>query len=195
MRRSSNQDRFKNLAQLKEDLYLVVEGEADALFVNKIISFMSTKYNVRVRIAHGNGNIPIHVNILKKVYSYSKIVVLYDLDGHFDLVDIKRFLKNKEVDLKDRDIYFVNPCIEYFMILTKEINKEKFTHKKDYKELIFNHYGVRDYAGNIPQVEAIVEQIQYEDYHNFLNNLASISSKDYDLPSSNFIYFIRRIQK
>ena len=58
----------------KEDLYLVVEGEVDEIFVNKIISFMSTKYNVRVRVANGNGNIPIHVNILKKIYSYSKAI-------------------------------------------------------------------------------------------------------------------------
>ena len=53
--------------------------------VNKIISFMSTKYNVRVRVANGNGNIPIHVNILKKIYSYSKIMVMYDLDGNNNL--------------------------------------------------------------------------------------------------------------
>ena len=55
---------------LKEDLYLVVEGEVDEIFLNKILSFFPTKYNVRVRVANGNGNIPIHVNILKKIYSY-----------------------------------------------------------------------------------------------------------------------------
>ena len=119
-----------NLPYLKEDLYLVVEGEADELFVNKIISFISTKYNVRVRSASGNGNIPIHVNILKKIYSYSKILVLYDLDANFTIVDIQRFLKNKEVNLKDGDIFFVNPCIEYLIVLTKELNLDKFIHKK-----------------------------------------------------------------
>ena len=60
----------------KEDLYLVVEGEIDEIFINKILSFVPSKYNVRVRVANGNGNIPIHVNILKKIYygiqSFSK---------------------------------------------------------------------------------------------------------------------------
>ena len=36
--RSSNR-RPANLAYLKEDLYLVVEGEVDELFVNKIVFF------------------------------------------------------------------------------------------------------------------------------------------------------------
>ena len=85
-----------NLEFLKEDLYLVVEGEIDEMFVSKIISFIPTKYNVRIRVANGNGNIPIHVNILKKIYSYSKIVVLYDLDGSSNLDDINRYLKNKQ---------------------------------------------------------------------------------------------------
>lgn len=192
--RSSNR-RPANLAYLKEDLYLVVEGEVDELFVNKIVSFMSTKYNVRVRSASGNGNIPIHVNILKKIYSYSKIVVLYDLDANFSLIDIKRFLKNKEVDLKDGDIFFVNPCVEYLIALTQEVNTERFENKKDYQGLFKSYFGVCDYAGHIPQVEKIIEQLDYNDFNNFLDNLSKVSSKDTDLPSTNFMNFIRRIQK
>ena len=82
--------RRSNLEFLKEDLYLVVEGEIDEMFVSKIISFFPTRYNIRIRVANGNGNIPIHVNILKKIYSYSKIVVLYDLDGNSNLDNITR---------------------------------------------------------------------------------------------------------
>lgn len=184
-----------NLPYLKEDLYLVVEGEADELFVNKIISFISTKYNVRVRSASGNGNIPIHVNILKKIYSYSKILVLYDLDANFTIVDIQRFLKNKEVNLKDGDIFFVNPCIEYLIVLTKELNLDKFIHKKDYQCLIRNYFNIGDYASHIPQVKKIVNQIDYNDFNNLLDNLNQVSSKDVDLPSTNFMNFIKRIRK
>ena len=88
--------RKNNLEFLKEDLYLVVEGEIDEMFVSKILSFIPSKYNVRIRVANGNGNIPIHVNILKKIYSYYKIMVMYDLDCTNNLDNIVRFLKNKE---------------------------------------------------------------------------------------------------
>lgn len=180
---------------LKEDLYLVVEGEVDEIFVNKIISFMSTKYNVRVRVANGNGNIPIHVNILKKIYSYSKIMVLYDLDASVNLDDIKRYLKNKQVSLKDDEIFFVNPCVEYLIVLTKEVNKNKFKNKRDYQELFKKYFSVSDYAGHIPQVENIVEQLTVSDFDNFVDNLRHISNDDTVLPSTNFLYFIDKIKK
>ncbi len=187
--------RRNNLNYQKEDLYLVVEGEVDEIFLNKIISFMSTKYNVRVRVANGNGNIPIHVNILKKIYSYSKIVVLYDLDASINKEDLKRFLKNKQVILKDEDIFFVNPCIEYLIILTKEVNFNKFRNKRDYQELFKKYFMVNDYAGHIPQVEEIVEQLTITDYNNFVDNLKKVSSNDNVLPSTNFLKFVEKIKK
>jgi len=180
---------------LKEDLYLVVEGEVDEIFVNKIVSFMSTRYNVRVRVANGNGNIPIHVNILKKIYSYSKIMVLYDLDASVNLDDLKRYLKNKQVTLKEDEIFFVNPCIEYLIVLTKEVNNNKFKNKRDYQDLFKKYFSISDYAGHIPQVEQIVEQITISDYHNFVDNLKKVSSNDNVLPSTNFLGFIEKIKK
>lgn len=179
----------------KEDLYLVVEGEVDEIFVNKIISFMSTKYNVRVRVANGNGNIPIHVNILKKIYSYSKIMVLYDLDASVNLDDIKRYLRNKQVVLKDDEIFFVNPCVEYLIALTKEVNTNKFRNKRDYQELFKKYFSISDYAGHIPQVEQIVEQLTFVDFNNFVDNLKKVSSSDETLPSTNFLNFIEKISK
>ena len=179
---------------LKEDLYLVVEGEVDEIFVNKIVSFMSTKYNVRVRVANGNGNIPIHVNILKKIYSYSKIMVLYDLDANTNIEDLKRYLRNKQVTLKDEDIYFVNPCVEYLISLTKEVNDYPFKGKRDYQELFKNYFSISDYAGHIPQVEEIVSQLTINDFNNFVDNLRKVSSNDNVLPSTNFLKFIERIR-
>jgi 5S rRNA maturation endonuclease (ribonuclease M5) len=187
--------RKSNRNFLKEDLYLVVEGEVDEIFVNKIISFIPSKYNVRVRVANGNGNIPIHVNILKKIYSYSKIMVLYDLDASSNKEDLKKYLRNKAVTLKDEDILFVNPCIEYLIVLTKEVNTNKFRNKRDYQELFKKYFGISDYSGHIPQVEQIVDQLTIHDYYNFIDNLKKISSDDNNLPSTNFLTFIDKISK
>ena len=178
----------------KEDLYLVVEGEVDEIFVNKIISFMSTKYNVRVRVANGNGNIPIHVNILKKIYSYSKIMVLYDLDASSTMADLNRYLKNKQVSIKEDEIFFVNPCIEYLIVLTKEVNTNKFKNKRDYQDLFKKYFNINDYAGHIPQVEEIVDQLTIEDFNNLLDNLKRVSNDDEVLPSTNFLKFIEKVK-
>ena len=184
-----------NLEFLKEDLYLVVEGEIDEMFVSKIISFIPTKYNVRIRVANGNGNIPIHVNILKKIYSYSKIVVLYDLDGSSNLDDINRYLKNKQVNLKKEDIYFVNPCVEHFFLISKEYNNEKLRVKKDYQPYFQKYYGVSDYAGHLSQVEEMIQNLTRKDFDNFMDNLSRLSENDKDLPSSNFLEFINYIKR
>lgn len=180
---------------LKEDLYLVVEGEVDEIFLNKILSFFPTKYNVRVRVANGNGNIPIHVNILKKIYSYSQIMVMYDLDASNNKEDLKKYLRNKQVVLKDEDIFFVNPCIEYLIALTKEVNRDKYKGKRDYQDIFKKYFGISDYAGHIPQVEQIVEQLTVADFNNFLDNLRKISSDDNVLPSTNFLKFIERVKQ
>ena len=180
---------------LKEDLYLVVEGEVDEIFVNKIISFISTKYNVRVRVANGNGNIPIHVNILKKIYSYSKIMVMYDLDGNNNLDMISKYLKNKEVVLKRDDIFFVNPCIEHLFLLSKVYNDAGLKTKKDYQPYFQKYYGVSDYAGHLPQVEEMIENLTYNDYLTLIDNLKRLSEDDNDLPSSNFLRFLNFIKK
>lgn len=190
-----NRSRRSNLEFLKEDLYLVVEGEIDEMFVSKIISFVPSKYNVRIRVANGNGNIPIHVNILKKIYSYSKIMVLYDLDGNNSIDVIKKYLKNKEVNLKSEEIFFVNPCIEHLFLLVKEANFEKLKVKKDYQPYFSKYYGITEYGGHLNQVEEMIDKITYQDFNNFLDNLKKLSNDDRDLPSSNFLEFINYIKK
>ena len=185
--------RRTNLEFLKEDLYLVVEGEIDEMFISKIISFIKTKYNVRIRVANGNGNIPIHVNILKKIYSYSKIMVMYDLDASTNIEMIQKYLKNKQVNIKSEQIFFVNPCIEHLLLLVKEFNKDKLKTKKDYQPFFLKYYGVSDYAGHLNQVETMLDQINYEDFNNFMDNLKRLSDDDKTLPSTNFLRFLNYI--
>jgi hypothetical protein len=54
---------------------------------------------------------------------------------------------------------------------------------------------VSDYAGHLPQVEEMIEQITYHDYCNFIDNLEKLSENDNDLPSSNFLRFINYIKR
>ena len=186
--------RRSNLEFLKEDLYLVVEGEIDEMFVSKIISFIKSRFNVRIRVANGNGNIPIHVNILRKIYSYSKIFVMYDLDGSSNLDTIQKYLKNKQVSLKNDYIYFVNPSIEHLILLTKEYNSDALKTKRDYQPFFLKYFGVSDYAGHLNQVEEMLEQITYQDFENFVDNLKKLSEDDKSWPSSNFLKFINYIR-
>ena len=122
-------------------------------------------------------------------------MVMYDLDASNTKDDLKRYLRNKQVSLKDDDIFFVNPCIEYLIVLTKEVNKDKYTGKRDYQDLFKKYFGVSDYAGHIPQVEQIVEQLTVNDFDNLLDNLRKISSDDSVLPSTNFLKFIERVKQ
>ena len=122
-------------------------------------------------------------------------MVLYDLDANSNLDDIKRYLKNKQVSLKDDEIFFVNPCVEYLIVLTKEFNMNKFKNKRDYQELFKKYFGVGEYAGHIPQVEQIVDQLNITDYNNFVDNLKKVSNNDDILPSTNFIGFIEKISR
>ena len=120
---------------------------------------------------------------------------MYDLDASATIDDLKRYLKNKQVTLKEDEIFFVNPCVEYLIVLTKEVNTNKFKNKRDYQELFKKYFGIGEYAGHIPQVEQIVEQLTISDYNNFVDNLKKVSSNDEVLPSTNFLKFIEKIRK
>ena len=122
-------------------------------------------------------------------------MVMYDLDGSNNLDTIVKYLKNKEVSLKKEDIYFVNPCVEHLFLLAKTYIDQSFKTKKDYQPYFQKYYGVSDYAGHLPQVEEMIEQITYHDYLNLLDNLRKISDSDNDLPSSNFLRFLNYIKR
>ena len=81
------------------------------------------------------------------------------------------------------------------IVLTKEVNKNKFKSKRDYQELFKKYFSVSDYAGHIPQVENIVEQLTVSDFDNFVDNLRHVSIDDNVLPSTNFLYFIDKVRK
>ena len=104
-------------------------------------------------------------------------------------------MKNKQVVLKEEDIFFVNPCVEYLIVLTKEVNNNKFRNKRDYQELFKKYFSISDYAGHIHQVEQIVDQLTMNDFNNFIDNLKKVSNNDNVLPSTNFLRFIERIRK
>ena len=64
-----------------------------------------------------------------------------------------------------------------------------------YQDLFKKYFSVSDYAGHIPQVENIVEQLTCNDFDNFVDNLKKVSSDDNALPSTNFLCFIDKIRK
>ena len=63
------------------------------------------------------------------------------------------------------------------------------------QDLFKKYFGISDYAGHIPQVEQIVEQLTITDFDNLLDNLRKISSDDKVLPSTNFLKFIERVKQ
>ena len=122
-------------------------------------------------------------------------MVMYDLDGNNNLANINKYLKNKQVNLKSDDIFFVNPCVEHLFLLVKEYNTDGLRTKKDYQPFFAKYYGVNDYAGHLPQVEEMIEQINHHDFNNFVDNLKRISEDDNNMPSSNFLKFINYIKR
>ena len=80
-------------------------------------------------------------------------------------------------------------------LLVKEYNTDGLRTKKDYQPFFAKYYGVNDYAGHLPQVEEMVEQINHHDYNNFIDNLKRLSEDDTNMPSSNFLKFINYIKR
>ena len=105
----------------KEHLYIVCEGIADKIFLEKFFKQFELKYEVKVK---GSGSINNIFNTYKKikaVHNYKTVIIFIDLDGKGDknLKKIKDDFKNNGFK-SIKDIYFVNPVIEYLFVLAKE---------------------------------------------------------------------------
>lgn len=187
---------MRKIPSSKQELYVVVEGYADKETIKRIIKNLDLKFDVRVVDAGGKDKIISKYRSLKAMYSESEIVVLYDLDGKRNIDDILATYKNKQVKIDRKNIYFINPAIEFLWYIARKKSAIKWNRKNQFSKFIMDEFNIFDYQSTKKQVNSIIKQITDEDVLNMFNNIDSIiSDDDLLLPATNIMKFIQKITK
>lgn len=179
----------------KEHLYIVCEGIADEIFLDKFFKQFELKYEVKVI---GSGSINNIFNTYKKikaVHNDITVIIFIDLDGKGDknLKKIKDDFKNNGFK-SIKDIYFVNPVIEFLFVLAKEDKHSMYTKKEDYKKDIKRLYGIDEYKGARKECEKIVSLISLKEWEDFKTKIMNCNKEFNQLPSTNLYKLLDRLK-
>lgn len=185
-----------NIPNSKPNLYVIVEGDSDYKFVERLKQLYESKYIVKIENAKSGNKIITKYKKINSIHPYTDIIVLYDLDDNKTLDDIINIYQNEEIEISKNQMYFINPFIELLFILCKERKGLKNTKKKQYQKIIKTIYDIDNYESTEEQNIKIMNQVHVEDIERLFKNIRDlISDDDKQLPSTNFPDFFDFIFK
>lgn len=181
-----------NIPKFKEKVFIICEGVGDKIYLEKVISFYETKYDICVISSGGKDKI---VNKLREVlihHPHNEYYIFIDTDANPKEVinNYQKQMKQEGINHVDK-IYCVNPIIEYLYLIT-QTNKHptNFYTKNKYAKLFEKHFGIYEYSGTQKQYEEMAKRI---DKDSFKKSKALISVDIYHSPSSTITLLIDKI--
>jgi len=181
-------DRKRKIPNIKENIVLVVEGKSDYQFIEKLKKLFVNKFNIDVEVAESGTRILKKYKSLKKQNPERRVIVLYDLDNKYFIKDIKRDYSKEDIRLKDEDLYFVNPKIEFLFILWYRKRAYTIVSDEEYQQLIFKVFGIQNYRKTDAQLKVIMREITEDRAITILKHLEdlNLNRDSSQLPSTNF---------
>lgn len=189
--------RSNKVPQLKENIILIVEGKSDEKFIERLKILFNSKYNIEVVNAKSGTRILKKYKDKKKVFPEKEILVLYDLDNCKTLTNIKNEYKQEGIKLEDNQLYYINPEIELLFILWYEKRAYTMVSDDEYKKIIFDIYGIKNYRKTESELKKIMSEITSERVSLIIKNIKSLklNKNSNKLPSTNFDKLFEKLFK
>ena len=146
---------------LKEDIILIVEGNSDYKFIERLKSLYTNKFNIEVQNAKSGTKIIKKYKDSKKIHPEKRTIVLYDLDNKTTVEEIKTTYKYNGLKLDSSNLYFINPKIEFLFTLWHEKRAYTIVTDEQYQQLIKKVYGIENYDKKCGTINE-----NNEDYYN-----------------------------
>lgn len=182
--------RIRKQPVFKEKVYLIVEGQSEVNFIERLKLLYESKYNLNIVNAESGSKIAKKYKDIRKINREAQIFVLYDLDGNKTMESILEDYKKYSLELSiiKKNFYFVNPKIELLFVLHKEKRALTIVSDSDYQKLIKKHYGIDNYDKELKQIKKIINSIDYDDFEEIINQIKKlkISKNQKNIPSTNF---------
>lgn len=184
------------IPKCREELYIIVEGYTEEALIKKLKGLYEVKYDIKIINARSGYNIVDKYRSIKRIYPYTEVLVLYDLDNKKTIKDIIKIFQKVDIEIGKKDIYFINPFVELLFVLCKEKKALTSTKKRQYARHIKRLYKIDNYHATEEQVNKILGKLKKEDFDTMQKNISEIINlNDNVLPSTNFVELMIKLFK
>ena len=160
----------------KRNLYVIVEGLTELIFLGHLNSLFDSNYNLIFINAKDATRIIREYKRIKKINPDADVLVIYDLDGRKTVNNIMKEYKDNDIDIKRNQIFFINPTFELIFVLCK--CRKTPIKSTDYNLYIKKYYGINDYRKTETQLRRMVKCISKEDISYLLDNIDRLLDND-----------------
>lgn len=187
----------------KRQLLFICEGNEEFFYLEKLLSFPIFKkdYYEILPCVNAKGNSKLFAKYQDKWQSskYDIIFVFCDYDKGSDEI---KFIKEKFVnelfggnaDLVEELFILVNPVT--LQVVLSHIGEVRLTHiaKSANQDEVKRLTNIDNYDAKEEQILKMLSFVKYSNYQTMKTNLSKISTNLNDLPSTNFISFLEKLE-
>ena len=184
-----------------KNVLIIAEGYEEKAYLDKILSFPNINKDIyhfnAVINSKGSGNIKARYQYALQNGYYDAILIFCDVDGLSDsflclLKNIGEFFINENDALKT--FIFVNPVT--LQIVLSHFGDVYLTSsgKKTNSSTVEALTGIKNYAAKDEQIKKMIELIHYDSLPSFKERLCRLSTNINEVPSSNFLIFLKRFE-
>ena len=186
----------------RKNILIIAEGFEEKPYIDKILSFPNINKEVycfaKSINVKGNGNIPARYQFEIQRGFYDIILIFCDADkGSDQFIALVNDIGNKffiEPKYGIEVFIFANPVT--LQIILSHFGDVKLVKvaKKANAEVVKKLTGIPNYDAKQKQIEELVQSIHFSSIKNFKERLDKISQDFCDLPSTNFLTFLKRFE-
>lgn len=178
---------------------VVCEGFEEYEYLKTLISLdlFSSKYDIDLKNAESNGNIPSIYFYYHQQNSYDIVLIFCDTDREpfedYKLIK-KKINEYHDADVASDIIIFANPCTMQIILSHLGNVKLKSQNKTKNRQKIFELTNIENYGAHEEQRKRLFSLINYQNYIDMKKNLSKICNNEDKTPSTNFLTFINNLE-
>lgn len=183
----------------KKRICIICEGYEETEYLQKLIDLDVFHKQYIIVLINVKGNKNIYSRYVEKYQSDSFHCVLIFCDTEKTKDMTFKNIKDKlnafhQQDIASDIVIFGNPCTMQIILSHFKQVKLKVPSKRINSKLIKDCLGIKDYKASKEQRKALFSKIKKNNYKTMKENLLSISEKDKDIPSTNFLNFLNHLE-
>ena len=188
------------MKQSGHKIYIVCEGDEEYDYLSRLkeLQVWSKQYSVKLKNAGSIDNIAAIYQDAYTNDNYEAVFIFCDTE----LAPYEQYnkLKGKLIELFGTSeaaaavIFFCNPCTMQIILSHFEKVRLKSNQKSANRPIIERLTSVKEYRATEQQRGAITKKITAENYALLKDNIKGLSSRDNEIPSSNFMRLLSYLE-
>ena len=190
------------MANNRIHIQILCEGQEEWWYIKKLLSFK--RYNTDLFSFPEPINVKTNTQLLNRFqleYSKNKhdlILIFCDVDKDIkklhEMITTLAINMDIDFDVAKKLFIFANPVTLQIVLSHFEAISLSHVSKSKNAAIIEKLTGIKNYSAREDQIKEMMNKIKYSSYETMKENLKNVSCDPKDVPSTNFLEFINRIE-